>query len=148
MIRRCSLAWLVLALALTAMTPTFADSFLIYTEGGLPAAVPGSTTELWTWCDQGQPCADTLEVCGSPEGSRTLRSSVVQPPATFGPASPGPPDVLAEPQQLPIVSDSVDVVVLPHVLEFRPPPHDALRAYRRGRLDALVLGPYLLTQQA
>src|SRR3954464_5510264 len=33
----------------------------------------------------------------------------------------------ADPLQLPLASQSVDLVVLPHVLEFHPNPHEVLR---------------------
>ena len=35
--------------------------------------------------------------------------------------------VAADPLQLPLASQSVDLVVLPHVLEGHPNPHDVLR---------------------
>jgi len=38
---------------------------------------------------------------------------------------------LAQPDQLPVASDSVDVVVLPHTLEFEPNPHELLREVDR-----------------
>ncbi|MCH9670005.1 MAG: class I SAM-dependent methyltransferase [Gammaproteobacteria bacterium] len=41
------------------------------------------------------------------------------------------PMVRASANDLPVGSDSVDVVVLPHVLEFEPRPHDALREAER-----------------
>ena len=45
------------------------------------------------------------------------------------------PRVRAQATQLPINSDSVDVVVLPHVLEFESNPHEALRE-GDARIDA------------
>jgi SAM-dependent methyltransferase len=50
---------------------------------------------------------------------------------------------------LPLESDSVDVVVLPHVLEFEPRPHEALREAARvlvpeGHLFLCALNPYSL----
>lgn len=50
---------------------------------------------------------------------------------------------------LPLESDSVDVVVLPHVLEFEPHPHEALREAARvlvpeGYLFVCALNPYSL----
>lgn len=51
--------------------------------------------------------------------------------------------------QLPIASQSVDLVVLPHVLEFYPEPHQILREVERilipeGRLFILGFNPYSL----
>src|SRR5215471_10128970 len=37
----------------------------------------------------------------------------------------------ADPLQLPLASQSVDLVVLPHVLEFHPHPHEVLREVER-----------------
>lgn len=56
-------------------------------------------------------------------------------------------DVLAEPGQLPIAADSVDVVVLPHVLEFVAEPHAVLREVDRilipeGHLIILGFNPF------
>jgi len=39
--------------------------------------------------------------------------------------------VAADPLQLPLASQSVDLVVLPHVLEFHPNPHEVLREAER-----------------
>ena len=40
-------------------------------------------------------------------------------------------EVAADPHQLPIASQSVDLLVLPHVLEFSPDPHQVLREAER-----------------
>ncbi|MEK6749243.1 MAG: methyltransferase domain-containing protein [Pseudomonadota bacterium] len=42
-----------------------------------------------------------------------------------------PADVLAQPDALPIATDSVDVVILPHTLEIEPRPHQVLREVER-----------------
>ena len=39
--------------------------------------------------------------------------------------------IAADPLQLPLASQSVDLVVLPHVLEFHPSPHEVLREAER-----------------
>src|SRR5205085_2507192 len=39
--------------------------------------------------------------------------------------------VAADPLQLPLASQSVDLVALPHVLEFHPNPHEVLREAER-----------------
>lgn len=41
------------------------------------------------------------------------------------------PGVYARPDSLPIASDSIDVLVLPHTLEFEPDPHQVLREAER-----------------
>ena len=69
MIRICRLSVLALALALSGITPALADSFLAFTEGGIP-----NGAALWTWCDT-PPCdVATPQECGSPEGSHNLRA--------------------------------------------------------------------------
>lgn len=57
--------------------------------------------------------------------------------------------VLAEADRLPIASDSVDVIILPHVLEFAPSPHRVLREAERaligeGHLLVLAFNPWSL----
>ena len=72
MTRTCLLPWLVLALAVSAITPALADSFLVYTEAGIPA----NGTNIWTWCDAGQPCdIRELQECDTPEGSHNFRTN-------------------------------------------------------------------------
>jgi SAM-dependent methyltransferase len=59
------------------------------------------------------------------------------------PATPEPGDVVARLGQLPLASDSVDAVVLPHTLEFESDPHGLLREVDRvltGEGQLLVLG--------
>jgi hypothetical protein len=66
----CLLA-LGLALAVPAASPALADSFLVYTDGGIPAG-----SDIWTWCDAGQPCdMRELQECGTPEGMGNLRTN-------------------------------------------------------------------------
>ena len=55
----------------------------------------------------------------------------------------------AEPESWPIAGDSVDVVLLPHVLEFSPDPHQVLRELDRslipeGHLVLLGFNPFSL----
>jgi hypothetical protein len=61
---------LLSAAVVIAATPALADSYLVFTEGGVPKGAA-----LWTWCDAGQPC-DVSEPteCASPEGGRNLRA--------------------------------------------------------------------------
>ncbi|GHU14135.1 methyltransferase type 11 [Betaproteobacteria bacterium] len=60
-----------------------------------------------------------------------------------------PPHLFAEFSQLPIASQSVDLLLLPHVLEFHPEPHQILREAHRilrpeGRLFILGFNPLSL----
>lgn len=51
--------------------------------------------------------------------------------------------LVADPAALPLQSDSVDVMLLPHTLEFAPDPHEVLREAARvltGEGELLVLG--------
>lgn len=51
--------------------------------------------------------------------------------------------LVAEPEALPLQSDSVDVMLLPHTLEFAPDPHEVLREAGRvltGEGELVVLG--------
>src|SRR5690349_14024100 len=71
-------------------------------------------------------------------GARTRRQTLIAPP-TFATGA----DVLGRPSQLPINSDSIDAVLLPHTLEFAPDPYAVLREVDRvlvGEGQLLVLG--------
>jgi SAM-dependent methyltransferase len=71
-------------------------------------------------------------------GSRSRRQSLIA-----AAAFPGGADILARPSQLPVISDSVDAVLLPHTLEFAPDPYAVLREVDRvltGEGQLLVLG--------
>jgi len=70
MVRTGHVRWLALALAVLG-SPALADSFLVYSEGGIPAGA-----DIFTWCDAGQPC-DIAEIqeCASPDGSHNLRTN-------------------------------------------------------------------------
>lgn len=77
-------------------------------------------------------------------GSRIQNRVVVQLPGE--PTPSGPPAVLGRAAELPIESDSVDVVILPYVLEFEADPHGALREAARllvpdGRLIVAGFSP-------
>ncbi len=59
------------------------------------------------------------------------------------------PSLIGQPQQLPLQSDSVDVVVLPHVMEFSQYPHEVLREVERilipeGHIVLLAFNPWSL----
>jgi SAM-dependent methyltransferase len=71
-------------------------------------------------------------------GSRTRRQTVVAPPE-FGAGA----DVIARAANLPINSDSMDAVLLPHTLEFATDPYAIVREVDRvltGEGQLLVLG--------
>ena len=65
--------------------------------------------------------------------SRILNRMIVDTDGTQRPSSYA--TIRGTAQALPIESDAVDVVVLPHVLEFEQTPHEALREAQR-RLGA------------
>lgn len=61
--------------------------------------------------------------------------------------TPLPGCAVAEPDSLPLASDSIDVIILPHVLEFAPNPHRVLRETERtligeGHLVVLAFNPW------
>ncbi len=65
--------------------------------------------------------------------------------------SDAPPagSVIAEPDSLPLATDSIDVIILPHVLEFAANPHRVLREAERaligeGHLVLLAFNPWSL----
>lgn len=73
--------------------------------------------------------------------SETLHRAVIGTVPDFG------AQALAEPEQLPVLSKSVDAVLLPHTLEFVGSPHKVLREASRvlsdrGRLFLLGFNPY------
>jgi SAM-dependent methyltransferase len=69
--------------------------------------------------------------------ARTRRTALVATAGTPGAA------LIAEPSALALQSDSVDVILLPHTLEFARDPHEVLREVARvltGEGELLVLG--------
>lgn len=76
-------------------------------------------------------------------GGRTRRQTVVASPEQLGGLPTGVGDVHARLTQLPVASDSVDAIVLPHTLEFETDPYTLLREADRaltGEGKLLVLG--------
>jgi SAM-dependent methyltransferase len=72
------------------------------------------------------------------QGSRTRRQSLIAAPAFSCGA-----DIIAQPSRLPVLSDSIDAVLLPHTLEFAPDPYAILREADRvlvGEGQLLLLG--------
>ena len=65
-------------------------------------------------------------------------------------AAAGQPGViLAEPQRLPVASDSIDAAILVHTLDFSPDPHQVLREVERvliadGRVIVIGFNPFSL----
>jgi SAM-dependent methyltransferase len=71
-------------------------------------------------------------------GSRTRRQTVVA-----APGFPGAVDIIGRPSLLPVTSDSIDAVLLPHTLEFATDPYAIVREADRvlvGEGQLLVLG--------
>ena len=78
-------------------------------------------------------------------GSRILHRAIVE--IDGEPCSSNYPCFLGKPEALPIASDSVDVLVLPHILEYITQAHHALREAQRilvpeGRLLVLGFNPW------
>jgi len=76
-----------------------------------------------------------------------VRHKVVADPDLTLPASQRM--LLADAAQIPLASDSVDVVILPHTLEMHPQPHQVLREVERilipeGHVVLLVFNPWSL----
>src|SRR5690348_8395350 len=77
-------------------------------------------------------------------GARTRHQAIVAPPALSASA-----DIRARPTQLPVISDSIDAVLLPHILEFATDPYAIVREADRvlvgeGRLLVLGFRPWSL----
>lgn len=77
-------------------------------------------------------------------GARTRHQAIVAPPGLSSSA-----DIRARPTQLPIISDSIDAVLLPHILEFATDPYAIVREADRvlvgeGRLLVLGFRPWSL----
>src|SRR5690606_30626981 len=71
-------------------------------------------------------------------GSRTRRQTILDPTGTSAGA-----DITARPSQLPISSDCIDAVLLPHTLEFAADPYAIVREADRvlvGEGQLIVLG--------
>jgi SAM-dependent methyltransferase len=71
-------------------------------------------------------------------GARTRHQAILAPPGLSSGA-----DIRGRPTQLPIVSDSIDAVLLPHILEFATDPYAIVREADRvlvGEGQLLVLG--------
>ena len=76
--------------------------------------------------------------------ARTRHQAIIAPPGLSASA-----DIRARPTQLPIISDSIDAVLLPHILEFATDPYAIVREADRvlvgeGRLLVLGFRPWSL----
>jgi SAM-dependent methyltransferase len=77
-------------------------------------------------------------------GARTRHQAIVAPPGLSSSA-----DIRGRPTHLPIISDSIDAVLLPHILEFATDPYAIVREADRvlvgeGRLLVLGFRPWSL----
>jgi len=76
-------------------------------------------------------------------GDELIASSETLHRAVFGTVADLGAQALAEPEQLPVMSKSVDAVVLPHTLEYEPQPHELVREVGRvlsGEGHLIVFG--------
>jgi SAM-dependent methyltransferase len=88
-----------------------------------------------------------LQIGSWGRGDELLSSSETLHRATIGTVAGLGAQALAEPERLPVMSKSVDAVVLPHTLEFAHSPHNVLREATRvltdrGRLFVLGFNPF------
>ena len=77
-------------------------------------------------------------------GARTRHQAILAPPGLSSSA-----DIRGRPTQLPVISDSIDAVLLPHILEFATDPYAIVREADRvlvgeGRLLVLGFRPWSL----
>ena len=70
---------------------------------------------------------------GSPSpGFELLRRSPARNRVVLAPAARQPGvDIKADPRYLPLASDCIDGVILPHTLDFSPDPHQLMREVER-----------------
>ena len=90
---------------------------------------------------------ETLQVGGWGEGRSLLQGARTRSRGVFAADRRFAPDVLARVTQLPVASDSVDSVILPHTLEFEADPYGVLREVDRvlagdGKLIVLGFAPW------
>ena len=128
-----------------AVLPPDRDGALrVWWQGALGRAVIAAESELLTEALEDAFGWEFLQVGawgGAREltaGARTRRQTVIAPASLAAGA-----DIVARPSQLPVVSDSTDVVLLPHTLEFATDPYAILREVDRvliGEGQLIVLG--------
>lgn len=90
---------------------------------------------------------ETLQVGGWGEGKALLRGARTRSRGVFAADPAFGPDVLTRITHLPVASDSVDTVVLPHTLELAADPYAVLREVDRvlageGKLIVLGFAPW------
>jgi SAM-dependent methyltransferase len=128
----------------TSRIPDRDAALKLWWQGSLGRALLGAESELlsealedvfgWEFLQVGAWGRGRDLLCGS----RTRRQTVLAP-AIFGEGA----DVLGRPAQLPINSDSMDAVLLPHTLEFASDPYAIVREVDRvlvGEGQLLVMG--------
>lgn len=91
----------------------------------------------------------SLGVPGFLDASRISHKIVLQIPEGTGTGTGSRESLICSSEALPFAPDSIDVVVLPHVLEFAPNPHRVLREVERvligeGHLVLLGFNPWSL----
>lgn len=123
-----------------AMPTLTLDHWLAGPLGGMLLAEERATVAASLECAFGLHCLQVGD-WGGPgaflDCARTRRSALVAERAGPGIA------LVAEAAALPLQSDSVDVMLLPHTLEFAPDPHEVLREAARvltGEGELVVLG--------
>ncbi len=112
---------------MTSPAPTL-DAWLAGPLGGMLLDQERAIVAESLECAFGLHCVQVGD-WGGPEAflshARTRRASLVSARPARGAA------LVAEPDALPLQSDSVDVMLLPHTLEFAPDPHEVLREAAR-----------------
>jgi len=88
-----------------------------------------------------------LQIGNWGEGQRLLASADMLHRAVLGTVGDADTQAVIQPESLPVMSKSVDAVLLPHTLEFSPSPHILLREVDRiltdrGRLLILGFNPW------
>jgi SAM-dependent methyltransferase len=123
-----------------APTDTRLDVWLAEPLGGLLLREECAAVAASLECAFGLHCLQVGD-WGGPDAflasARTRRASWVSGRAARGAA------LVADPAELPLQSDSVDVMLLPHTLEFAPNPHEVLRESARvlaGEGELLIVG--------
>lgn len=90
---------------------------------------------------------ETLQIGAWGEGRALLGGARTRSRGVIASSDDAAPDVLARLTQLPVASDSIDAVILPHTLEFEADPYGVLREVDRvlageGKLIVLGFAPW------
>jgi hypothetical protein len=128
----------------TAPIPERTSALTAWWEGSLGKALLAAESELL-----GEALEDVfgwqlLQLGAWGSGKELLASSRTrQKTVLTAPGFPSGADIIGRPSQLPITSDSIDAVLLPHTLEFATDPYAIVREVDRvlvGEGQLLVLG--------